>query len=242
MPPTSPAAKAAKVAAKVAMDRLDDNGDLMQAEAVAEDEAEIAPGQASPRARDSPHRAASEKGTPKETGKASPKTAVAATGIMKKPVGSLKPVGNPKGKGKASPKATVAAKTIMKKPSGRLGGGAMKKPAASEKPASTDTSLAAPAASEAIVPIDPEKAPTMRDIMKARKFQNLWDTGNLPQVVAERANEIKKQKKDGEFRENMTELINNTFDRDDNNKLIWPRSRRTSRTCTLSRTALAYTI
>ena len=131
---------------------------------------------------------------------------------MKKPSGSLKPVDSPKGKGKASPKATVAATAIMKKPSGRLGDGAIKKPAASE--------TVAPAESEAIVPIDPGQAPTMRDIMKARKFQNLWDSGQLPDVVAERAEDIKKQKKGGKFRENMTELINNTFTRGADNKLV----------------------
>ena len=72
MPSTPPAAKAAKVAARLAMERLGDSGDLMPEDAGV-DQVEIAPGQASPRARDSPHRAASEKGTPKGTGKAAPK-------------------------------------------------------------------------------------------------------------------------------------------------------------------------
>ena len=63
----------------------------------------------------------------------------------------------------------------MKKPEGQVS----KKPAASGKPAAKDTSLVAPAASDAIVPIDEATAPQLRDLMKARKFQNLWGLRTL---------------------------------------------------------------
>ena len=214
MPVTSPAATAAKKAARLAMERLDNNGDLMPDDAGV-DQAEIAPGQASPRGRESPPRSGSEKGSPKGAGKAAA-AKTQAKALMKKPMGLI----GLKGKGKPSPKATAAAATIMKKPSGKLGDGVIKKPAASEKGASNDASRVAPVESEAIVPLDPKQASTMRDIMKARKFQNLWDSGQLPDVVAERAEDIKKQKKGGKFRENMTELINNTFTRGADNKLV----------------------
>ena len=61
-----------------------------------------------------------------------------------------------------------------------------------------------------------------RDIMKARKFTSMLTHQVLPKEIADRHAEILEAKKDGsgKHREQLTELINASFQRDETGKLV----------------------